>query len=96
VAADTVSEWMQIMRNISTLVAPGGWLFISVSTGTTLNTVGSRVFNCVDLTNEEIHRGYIAAGFDPDSFHLDSATAPAKYEYTGVTHAIARKLNGLR
>ena len=93
VAADTVSEWMQIVRNVSSLVAPGGWLFVSVSTGTTLNTVGSKIFNCVDLTDREIFQGYIAAGFDPDTFYLDSAAAPVKYEYTGVTHAIARKLN---
>ncbi len=92
VAANNVSEWMQIIRNISTLVAPGGWLFISVSTGTTLNTVGPQVFECVDLTDAEMYHGYIGAGFEPDTLFLDSTSAPAKYEYTGVIHAIARKI----
>lgn len=93
VAANSVAEWMQIVANISHLVAPGGWLLIGVSTGTTLNTVGSQVFNCVDLNSGDIQQGYIAAGFDPNTIHLASAAAPAKYEYTGVIHAIARILN---
>ena len=92
VAANSVSEWRQVVRNIGTLVAPGGWLFISVSTGTTINTVGSQVFECVDLTGKDIYQGYIGAGFDQDTLFLDSTAAPAKYEYTGVIHAIARKI----
>ena len=60
VAAATVGEWMQVMRNIGTLVEPGGWLLVSVTTGATTNTFvtspDQRSFPCVDLSAEELPR----------------------------------------
>ncbi len=100
VAAATVSEWLQIMRNISSLIAPGGWLLISVTTGassdTFINTVDQKSFPCVDLSDEEICRGYIAAGCNLDTFRLDKLAVPEGREYSGLTVAIARKLTDLK
>jgi hypothetical protein len=96
VAAATVPEWMQIMRNISTLVRPGGWLLITVTTGavtnTFVNTPHQKSFPCVDLSDEEIYRGYLVAGYDPDTFRLEKLAIPAGREYSGLSSAIARKL----
>ncbi len=92
VAAATVSEWLQVMRNISSLVAPGGWLLISVTTGASSNTFEQQIFPCVDLSDEEICQGYIAAGCNLDTFRLDKLAVPTGREYSGLTLAIARKL----
>ncbi len=93
VAANSVEEWLQIVQNISYLVAPGGWLFLSVTTGTIHNTVGPQVFDCVDLTQQDIYQGYTTAGFNLDTLHFESAVAPTKYEYSGASYAIAQKLS---
>ncbi|HRV91371.1 MAG TPA: guanitoxin biosynthesis pre-guanitoxin forming N-methyltransferase GntF, partial [Anaerolineae bacterium] len=91
VAAATPAQWQQVMHHITTLVKPGGRLFIAVTTGATRNTVGSKVFPCVDLSVEAIYQGYLAAGYDPHTFQLASIPAAAKYEFTGVAYAIAQK-----
>jgi hypothetical protein len=90
--ADSVSQWMQVMQNISTLIAPSGWLLISVLTDTTGYIVGERNFPCVDLTNEDIYHGYMEAGYDPDTFYLEKITTPGHYGYSSLVGAIARKM----
>ncbi len=91
VAAATISEWMQIMHNINTLVAPGGWLLVGVTTGATINSVGQKSFPCVNLSNEDIYQGYLDTGYDPETFWLDTRTISGTQEYSGLTCAIARK-----
>ncbi len=91
-AARTVPEWIQIMDNIGTLVAPGGWFLISVLTGTRAYLVGEKQFPYVDLSDEDIYRGYVAAGFDPETFYLERIDAPTGRGYAGVASATARKL----
>jgi hypothetical protein len=80
------------MRNIGTLVAPGGWLLVSVLTGTRAYVVGEKQFPYVDLRDEDIHRGYVDAGFDPESFYLERIDAPTGRGYAGVASATAQKL----
>lgn len=91
-AARNLTEWRQVMRNISTLVAPGGWFLISVLTGTRSYVVGEKQFPYVDLSEEDIYRGYVAAGFDPKSFYLERIDAPTGRGYAGVASATAQKL----
>lgn len=95
VAAATLPEWLQIMRNISHLVQPGGWLLVSVTTGATTNTFvtspDQRSFPCVDLSDEDFYRGFLAAGCDPDTFRFDKLVVPSGREYSGLSIAIARK-----
>jgi len=96
VAAATFEEWVQIMKNISTLVKPGGWLVIGITTGATSNTFvynGPAVsFDCVDLTPDDIRRGYEIAGFDIKSLYLEPFTLPDNREYSGQINAMACKL----
>jgi SAM-dependent methyltransferase len=91
-AANNLAEWMRIMRNIGTLVAPGGWFLISVLTGTRAYVVGDKRFPYVDLSDEDIYRGYLAAGFDPETFYFERIDAPTGRSYAGVASATARKL----
>lgn len=91
VAAATPAQWQQVMHHITSLVKPGGWLFIAVTTGATHNTVGSQIFPCVDLSAEAIYQGYQTAGYEAHTIHLATIPAAAKYEFSGVTYAIAQK-----
>lgn len=91
VAASTVIEWTQVIKNVSSLVAPGGWLLVGITTGATLNTVGKNIFSCVDLTHADIQNGFTFAGFNPDTFYLEHCPVPTGREYTGLTNAIAQK-----
>ena len=91
VAATTVDEWYQVMQNVSSLVVPGGWLIISVTTGANLYTVGANQFRCVDLTPEQVVRGYRTAGYEPDSIAIEKHTVEEDREYSGVIVAVARK-----
>lgn len=92
VAANTVKEWMQIISNISnTLLSPGGWLLISVITGTSGYTVGQERFHCLHLTNDDIYQGYMAAGFNPDTFQLETMSTSGDREYFGISTAVAQK-----
>lgn len=97
VAAATVAEWQQVMRHLSTLVRPGGWLLIGVTTGATQNTftyTGSpQIFPCVDLSDEDIYQGYLAAGYDPASLQWAKMSLPAGREYSGQTNVIGQKLS---
>jgi len=92
VAATNFAEWVKVLRNISTLIAPRGWLLVSVTTGARLYTVDEVKFQCVDLTPQDVRRGYVAAGYDPASFHMEAQVAPGEREYSGVIMAVARKL----
>jgi hypothetical protein len=92
VAAATVDDWIQVMRNISTLVAPSGWLFVSVTTGTQLYQVGANQFRCLSLTPEDLARGYGAAGYAPDSLIIRTYSVAEEREYSGVIVAAGTKL----
>ena len=92
VAAANVSEWMQVMRNISVLVTPGGWLLVTVTTGASKDTFDDQTsFPCANLSREDVYNGYLAAGYDPDTFYFEEITLPASIEYSGAIFAIARK-----
>ena len=91
VAATNVDEWFQVIKNVSTLVRPGGYLLLSVTTGSTRYTVGDKVFSCVDLTPENIEQGYRFSGYDPGSININTHRNELKREYSGIIMAIARK-----
>jgi hypothetical protein len=92
VAATTVDDWIQTLRNVSTLVVPGGWLIVSVTTGANLYTVGSNQFRCVSLTPEDIAHGYRATGYAPDSLIIEAYIVAEEREYSGVIVAAGTKL----
>ncbi len=93
VAARDQKEWLQVMKNISSLVRPGGWLAVSITTGTTTYSVGEKKFKCSDLTSSDVLQGYEVAGFDMDSFRMELMKVPQELgrEYFGILAALARK-----
>ena len=89
--SSSVSEWIRVIQNISTLVTPGGWLLISVLTGTAGYYIGDKLFSCVDLTDDDIRQGYRAAGYNLNTLRLEKLAAPGPRGYSGLTNAVARR-----
>ncbi len=90
-AATTVNEWLVVIQNISTLVVPGGWLLISVVTGTSGYYVGQKLFPCLNLTDDDIQQGYREAGYELETLRIDKMPALGDRDYAGITNVIARK-----
>ena len=92
-AVKTVPEWQAVIHNIAhKLIRPGGWLLISVITGTKGYIVGDTCFEVPPLTNTDIYNGYIAAGFNPDTFQIETMATSGDREYFGISTAVAQKL----
>lgn len=92
VAATTVPEWFQVMRNVSTLVKPGGWMIVMVTTGSRVYTVGEHRFRCADLTPENMHDGFVQAGFNPETLRIETHQVEIPREYNRIIAAIGQKL----
>jgi hypothetical protein len=43
------------------------------------------------LSDEELYRGFITAGCDPQTYRFERLAVPTGREYSGLTTAIARK-----
>jgi hypothetical protein len=91
VAATNVSEWFQVLKNVTTLVAPGGWLIVTVTTGTKIYTVGNTNFRCTDLTEEDFRKGFELAGYEPETMQIKTHTVEGNREYTGIIAAVGRR-----
>ncbi|MDM8527897.1 guanitoxin biosynthesis pre-guanitoxin forming N-methyltransferase GntF [Anaerolineales bacterium HSG24] len=89
--ATSLTEWIQVMRNISSLVLPEGWLLICVLNDGKGYFVKEKFFSCIDLSNEDIRQGYLDVGYDPDTFYIETIASPGERGYSKLTCAVARK-----
>jgi nicotinamide N-methyltransferase/methyltransferase len=90
VAATNIKEWQQVLQNVTSIVRPGGWLMLSVTTGARTYEVGDVTFECVNLTKEDIIDGLLATGYRKDSILLETYEVEHPHEYSGMMVAIAR------
>ena len=91
VAATNVTEWQQVLKNITTIVSPGGWLILSVTTGARTYEVGDVIFECVNLTKEDVQNGLLASGYRKESIILEAYEIEQSREYSGIITALARR-----
>ena len=91
VAATNLREWQQVLRNITTIVRPGGWLMLSVTTGASTYEVGEVRFACVNLTKVDVRNGLLSAGYQEESIILKAYEVEHKREYSGIIMALARR-----
>lgn len=89
VAANHESEFVQICRNVDTLVRPGGWFLVGVTTGTSVYTVGGIRFSRANLKAEDLSQAFVALGYDVLLF--DSFSVPQGREYNGIAMCLGRK-----
>jgi NNMT/PNMT/TEMT family len=91
VAATTVKGWIAVVKNVTNIVRPGGWLMLSVTTGSRTYKVGDVIFECVNLTKEEIQDGLVATGYRKESIILETYEVEHPQEYSGIMLALARR-----
>ena len=91
VAATSVEEWVGVIQNVTEIVRPGGWLMLSMTTGARTYEVGDVIFECVNLTEEEIRNGLVATGYQEESIILESYQIEHPREYSGIIMALARR-----
>jgi NNMT/PNMT/TEMT family len=91
VAATSVEEWIGVLKNVTNIVRPGGWLLLSVTTGARTYEVGEVVFECVNLTKDDVQNGLLAAGYRKESIILESYEVEHPQEYSGIIMALARR-----
>ncbi len=91
VAATNIDEWQQVIKNVTTILRPGGWLMLSVTTGARTYKVGEVIFECVNLTKDNILDGLLAAGYRKESIVLESYNVEQSREYSGIITTLARR-----
>ena len=91
VAATNLREWQQVLRNVTTIVRPGGWLMLSVTTGARTYEVGEVIFECVNLTKDDVRDGLLSAGYHKESIILKTYKVEHEREYSGIIIALARR-----
>ncbi|NP_001075512.1 indolethylamine N-methyltransferase [Oryctolagus cuniculus] len=94
-ACCSLDAYRAALRNLASLLKPGGHLVTTVTLQLSSYMVGEREFSCVALEKEEVEQAVLDAGFDieqllysPQSY--SASTAPNR----GVCFLVARKKPG--
>jgi len=90
VAATSVEDWIGVIKNVTNIVRPGGWLMLSVTTGARTYEVGDVIFECVNLTEDDMQNGLLANGYHKESILLESYRIEHPREYSGIIVALAQ------
>lgn len=91
-ATDSVDQWQRFIRNITSLIRPGGRLIMSSLKGASSYGVGKEVFPAVYIVEGDLIEILIGMGFDCDSIRIESVTAdrPSRH-YQGLMFVTALK-----
>ncbi|MBN2439698.1 MAG: methyltransferase domain-containing protein, partial [Spirochaetales bacterium] len=97
IIASSVPEWYQVIRNIATLVKPGGRLMLGLTRGMSEKIfyyeASDKSFPCIDLTDDQIREGYEKGGFDLSTLYMEIQKASSKREYHNLLMTIAQKID---
>jgi len=91
-ATDDWRQWYQFMRNITSLLKPGGKLVLSALKEATCYSVGSKIFPAVNISVGDLTYVLVNSGFEPESIVINSVPAdrPTRH-YQGLMFARAVK-----
>jgi len=79
----TAAGWCDTMRRVTSLVAPGGWLFLAGVHATEYCVINSRRVPCVRVTRDDV-RGVLGdLGFDRSTIRID-VTPGLQPEVSGI------------
>jgi SAM-dependent methyltransferase len=91
-AARDLAEWYCCIRNIASLVKPGGRVMLSAVKGATSYSVGAQVFPVVSIHETDIYHALQAANFLPETIHIEWTPADHPiHPYQGMVFAAATK-----
>jgi hypothetical protein len=89
-ACPDVPSYAKALKNVVSLLKPGGMLVLMEIFNNTMYTVGHKVFKCLVIEKQDVHNAIEAAGltvlevYDDESFSVDPL---ALYTGTAVFHA---------
>ena len=89
-ACPDVPSYAKALKNIVSLLNPGGMLVLMEIFDNTAYTVGHKVFKCLVLQKQDVHNAIEAAGlkvlevYDDESFVVDPISP---YKGTAIFHA---------
>ena len=85
--------WFEIIQNISSMIKSGGWLMLGLTQGGEIeNRFHNDIeFPSVELSDEDIKKGYALANFDLSTFQLEKQKGIDIAQYENVLMCIARK-----
>lgn len=91
-ATDDRAQWRRFVRNITSLLRPGGRLVLSALKGADSYAVGEEVFPAVFILEDDLIQVLGDAGFCQDSISIESVPAdrPSRH-YQGLMLATATK-----
>lgn len=91
-ATDDPEQWRAFLRNMASLLKPGGRLVTSALKGATSYAVGSKHFPAVSIDEEDLRQELVEIGFTPDSVTIESVPADrSQRHYQGIMMALATK-----
>ncbi|XP_076976666.1 indolethylamine N-methyltransferase [Tamandua tetradactyla] len=94
-ACRSLGAYRAALRNLSSLLKPGGHLVTTVTLGLSFYMVGEREFSCVVLEKEEVEQAVLDAGFDIEQLlHTSQSYSVASAANRGVCYVVARKRSG--
>ncbi len=91
-ATDDREQWRKFVRNITSLLKPGGTLVLSALKGADSYAVGDKVFPAVYILEDNLIQALSENGFCEDSIRIESVPAdrPSRH-YEGLMLATATK-----
>jgi hypothetical protein len=79
----TIEGWRETMRNVTSVVASGGWLFLAGVHATEYAVVGGRPARCARVTHDDIRGVLGELGFVPSTIRVD-VTPGLRPQATGI------------
>ena len=79
--------WQTYMRNLSNLVAPQGWLIITVSADTNYSLLDGEKMPNVKLHEDDIRRIYAVLGYDMRTFRIKRISAKM-WTHVGIANVL--------
>jgi hypothetical protein len=71
-----VAGWRATMRNVSSLVATGGWLFLVGVHATDYCMINGRRVPCAHITQDDVRGALVDLGFDDRTLRIEVIPAP--------------------
>jgi hypothetical protein len=89
-ATEDIHQWQTFVRNITSLLKPGGRLIMSTLKGASSYGVGEEVFPAVNIAEEDLIELLIDINFDIDSIQIESVPSdrPSRH-YQGLMFVTA-------
>lgn len=79
----TIEGWRETMRNVTSVVASGGWLFLTGVHATEYAVIGGRTAHCARVTHDDVREVLGELGFIPSTIRID-VTPGLRPQVTGL------------